>query len=544
MVMANGEQSAVIAFLADPASHGGQPVATLTTHGAMVFLAGDRAFKLKRAVRFPYMDFSTLECRRAACRAELRLNRRTAPALYLGVAAVVQRQDRSIALIDEAAAEAAEVLDWVVVMRRFDQAARFDHLAESGALTPSLIRDLADAIAEFHARAEPWSGPEDHGSAAAMGWVVEDNLEELHRSPRLFAESRLDRLAAASRAALGRHAALIDRRRREGRVRRCHGDLHLRNICLFDGRPTLFDAIEFNDRIAVIDRLYDLAFLLMDLEKRGLRPQANLLFNRWSTRHFEGDGLALLPLYLSARAAVRAKVDASAAAVSDPETAAALAAEAAGYLDLAVALVESPPPRLIAIGGLSGSGKSTLARALAPSLGAAPGAVLLHSDALRKQRFGAAETERLPEAAYREAVTDQVYGVMAERAGQVLAAGHAVIADAVFARPDQRQAIEQVAVRAGVRFSGLWLDAAPATLIDRVARRIGDLSDATPAIVRRQGGFHLGEIAWARLNASADPAAVLARAAEALDAVPVARPPAPPCPPGNHQGPTSNSRGS
>jgi aminoglycoside phosphotransferase family enzyme/predicted kinase len=509
------DQAGVIAFLADPRTHdgrahGGRAVERIDTHGALVFLAGDRAYKLKRAVRFPYMDFSTREKRRLACEAELALNRRTAPDLYLSVEPVARGPDGRLAL-----GGAGDALDWVVVMRRFDGAQLFDRLADRGSLTPDLMRRLAEAVAAFHAQAVRRP---DGGGAAPMRAVVTGNLTELRQRPDLFARKRVERLAALSEAALARHGALMDRRAHDGLVRHCHGDLHLRNIVLWDGRPTLFDCIEFDEAFAVIDVLYDLAFLLMDLDHRGLRPLGNAVFNRYLEATGDLEGLALLPLFLATRAAVRAKIDATAAGVQpDPGKARALEADAAAYLEQAVAALEPPPARLVAVGGLSGTGKTTLARSLAPGLGPAPGALILRSDALRKQLMQVEETVRLPAEAYTPAATGRVYAEIAHRAAVALAVGHAVLADAVYARPDERRAIATVAERADVVFHGLWLEAATPARAARVEARTADASDATADVVRLQQGYDVGDIDWARVDADAGPDAVLGAAKGSLE---------------------------
>ena len=341
------DQSEVEAFLADPATHGGAAVQRVDTHGAMVFVAGDRACKIKRAVAYPYMNFSTLDRRRAACQAEIRLNRRTAPEIYLDARPIRRRPDGGLAF----GGDAGEVVEWVVVMRRFDQDALFDRMAARGALTPALIDRLAEEIAAFHAAAER-RGPEH---APDMAWVIEESLAEFREDPALFPAGQVDRLAALSRAALGRLAPLLQERAAGGFVRHCHGDLHLRNVALVDDRPAIFDAIEFNDSLAVIDVLYDLAFMLMDLDHRGLRGLGNRLFNRYLDIVNDDEGLAALPLFLSARAAIRAKVARSiAASTADAAAAERQRAEAPDYLARAIDYLEPPPPRLLAIGVSTG----------------------------------------------------------------------------------------------------------------------------------------------------------------------------------------------
>jgi len=497
------------------------PVERFDTHGAVVFLAGGRAYKLKRAVRFPYMDFSTLARRAEVCAAEIRINRRTAPDLYLGVAPLTRDTDGRLVLgavrEPETMAVAGGVVEWLIVMRRFDSAGLFDRLADRGALSPALMETLADGIAAFHAAAEVRA---DGGGRAPLAASAADNLAMMRDAGAdLFAAADLDRLQALWNAALAAQGPLLDRRRAEGRVRLCHGDLHLRNICLFEERPVLFDAIEFNESLAVIDVWYDLAFLLMDMEHRRLRVLANAVFNRYLARTGDFGGLAALPMFLSLRAGIRAHVGATAAdAQPRAEAARALRAEAGTYLDLALELTSPPPARLVAVGGLSGTGKSTLAGALAPVIGGAPGAVYLRSDVVRKLLYGVDPLARLPPEAYTPEMSRRVYDVLLDHAGAALAAGHAVVADAVWARPEERGALSAAAAEAGVAFDGLWLEAPLERLEERVTGRRGDASDATAEVVRRQTGYDLGEIDWIRLDAGASPdkLRVAARAALGL----------------------------
>jgi predicted kinase len=296
-------------------------------------------------------------------------------------------------------------------------------------------------------------------------------------------------------------------------VRQCHGDLHLGNIVLIDGRPTLFDAVEFNDEIACIDVLYDLAFLLMDLWHRRLPGHANAVWISYLAQTSDLGGLPLVPLFLSCRAAVRAKTSATAASVQDaPVKRRQLETVAREYLEMAESFLHPPAARLIAVGGLSGSGKSVLARALAPGVGAAPGAVVLRSDEIRKRLCGLERLDRLGPDGYAPGITARVYATLTEQAALILGAGHSAVVDAVHAAPDERQAIEQVAVAAGVAFSGIWLDAPEAVLTDRVARRRRDPSDATIDVVRDQIARGTGVIAWRRIDASLPPEQVLHRA--------------------------------
>lgn len=504
------EQREAIAFLRDPASYGPgiERVEVVETHISLVFLAGAHAYKLKRAVKFPYLDFSTLARRRAACEAELVVNRRTAPALYLECRGLARGADGRIRFSNE-----GDILDWVVVMRRFDQALLFDALARTGRLDRRLVDALGDHIAAFHAAAEPRP---DYGGATAMRAIAEESIGCLRAARRVgFAADDIGRLERRWQGELSRLGPVLDRRRAAGKVRHGHGDLHLRNICLFDGQPMLFDGIEFSERIASIDVLYDLAFVLMDLDHRGLGDLANRLMNRYLDATGEDDGLPALPLFLSLRAAIRAHV--TAAALEGGKHAGAGAAHARAYLALAQSLLAPKPARLIAIGGLSGSGKSTLAAALAPGLGRRPGARVLRSDVIRKRMFGRAPETRLPPEAYTPAVSQRVYAALHDKATLALAAGYAAIIDAVALKPAERDAVAKLAARAGVPFAGLWLDAPATQMKARLDARRGDASDASAQILAAQMKEDPGPIAWTRLPADGDPDAVFAVARDALD---------------------------
>jgi aminoglycoside phosphotransferase family enzyme/predicted kinase len=491
------DQAAVIELLASPATHGGVPVERIDTHGSVIFLAGRRAWKLKRAVRYDYMDFSTAARRRTCCEAEVRLNRRGAPTLYRGVVAVTRESNGSLAL-----GGSGIPVDWVVDMNRFDQEGLFDRLAGRDALDLELMRPLAAAIVGFHASAEP---RRDRGGPAGMTWVVDGNAAGF----REFGANVLDPQSCAqvtrdARAEIARHAALLELRRAGGLVRQCHGDLHLRNIVLLDGRPTLFDAVEFNDDIACTDVLYDLAFLLMDLWRSRLPRHANIVWNAYLSEAGDHTGIPLLPLFLSCRAAVRAKTSATAARFqADQARRADLERTARDYLAMAGQLLHPSRACVVAIGGLSGSGKSTLAYGLAPAVGAVPGAVVIRSDELRKRLCGVSPLERLGPAGYTPEVSTKVYAAAAAQAAAVVRSGHAAIVDAVFARPADREAIEHAAAIASVPFLGLWLDAPADVLIARSGQRRGDPSDADADVIRLQLSQDPGIVRWHRVEASA-----------------------------------------
>lgn len=507
-------QEEVANFLGDARTYGGRigEVTRIDTHAAMVFLAGDDVYKVKRAVRFPFLDFSTLEKRRRACEREVELNRTTAPDIYIGVVPITRSGDGGLSFSGR-----GPVVEWAVHMRRFDETATLDRLCASGRIDAALIDALAVQVADMHRGA---AAAEATDIAGRMVRVASENIGELRAQPTLFAADEVDRLAAATDAALARLAPLMRQRAAAGQVRRCHGDLHLGNIALIDGRPVIFDALEFDEDMATIDVLYDLAFLLMDLWSRGERSLANRLFNRWLVvRGMAADdmgGLALLPLYVSMRAAIRAKVGAARLRHLEEPDREAAEREARAMFALAREALSPRPARLVAIGGLSGTGKTSLAMAVAPDLGPIPGAVVVRSDVLRKVLAEVGETDRLPPDRYTPQASAAVYAAMDDLAGHVLAAGHGAILDAVHARPAEREAAHEVAVQARVDFAGLWLEAPAAELIERVSTRRGDASDADRSVVESQLGYDIGAVNWARIEAGGDFAATAGRAQAAL----------------------------
>jgi hypothetical protein len=392
-------------------------------------------------------------------------------------------------------------VDWLVEMVRFEQSVLFDRLAKAGCLPLKLMGPLAHVIARFHCAA---AERPNRGGWEAMRCVIDGNAAGFRREAAgILPPIRCAALTNHARAMLDWGNVLLDQRRDDGLVRHCHGDLHLRNILLLGDQPTLFDAIEFNDDISSIDVLYDVAFLLMDLWRLDLPHHANVVWNSYLGETGDLDGLPLMPLFLSCRAAVMAKTTATAARLEvDAERRRELHWRADRYLTMAAELLEPAAPRLIAIGGISGTGKSTLAMALAPFLGAAPGAVVIRSDLIRKKLCGVSPLTRLGPEGYTDAVSRLVYATVIQQAEQVVRSGHAAIADAVFADAADRDAIERVAREAGVPFAGLWLDAPVPVLLARVERRVADASDAGIEVIWRQLATRQDAMRWHRVDAS------------------------------------------
>lgn len=502
------QQEKVLEFMGGATAYSPEPatVECIETHASFVFLAGDFAYKVKRAVKYPFLDFSTLHKRHAACLNELRLNTRTAPQLYLEVVPITAGPDGRLRLRGE-----GEVVEWVLVMRRFDQDGLYDRLAAQGRLPVEAMANLARAIAALHAAAD-----RDLTAAQAvrpLGGVIADHEAVLAERFDVFGAEAAQDVARRTRETFEALTRMLRGRAQDGYVRHCHGDLHLRNIVEIDGVPVLFDALEFDDSLATIDVLYDLAFLLMDLGKRGLEPHANAVLNAYLDEcDSSGNllGLAALPLFLSLRAMIRAKVELLRADTAEASDAAGVRGEARDYFDLARDLLAPARPRLVAIGGLSGSGKSAVARAIAPHIGPFPGAVHVRSDVERKRLFGVAPDSRLPQRAYEASVSPQVYAMCRKRAGWALSAGRSVIVDAVHAKPEERDAVAALAAAHGADFTGLWLEAPLDVMRGRVADRRGDVSDATPSVVDAQAAYDLGVVDFDRIDASGDIDAVAA----------------------------------
>ena len=497
MMEAVADQAKVLDFLARAEAYESLPakVERIETHASIVFLAGELAYKVKRAVRYSFLDFSSLEKRHQACLNELAINRRTAPHLYLEVVPVTREEDATFRL-----GGAGAPVEWVLVMRRFDQAKLLDRMAAEARLPLALMAPLGEAIADFHASADRFLGA--CRGVAPLRKVLDDNAAALEAHAALFPPEAVRAMVGRARESVAKLAPLLEARALAGSVRHCHGDLHLRNIVEIDGMPVLFDAIEFDDAIATIDVLYDLAFLLMDLGARDLPAHANAVLNAYlDADAHTGNliGLKALPLFLSLRAMIRAKVELLRGEQSAEPTDAATRASA--YFALARDHLQVRAPRLIAIGGVSGSGKSTVARALAPRIGAFPGAVHVRSDVERKRLLGVSADAKLPEHGYTQEITDIVYAICRKRAGIALEGGQTVIVDAMHARPEERDSIAALAARAAVDFTGLWLQAPRSVLRERVGRRQRDVSDATPQIVDRQLAFDIGPQSFAVIDA-------------------------------------------
>ncbi len=491
---------------------GGVAPQRIETHLSTLLLYPQRVLKLKKPLHRPFVDFSSVAARHQACVHELRLNRRTAPNHYLAVLPVwAGASGPVIAAAGAPAVDEVEVEDWAVLMRRFDPQQGFDHLADAGQLLPAHIDALAQAVAQFHAGLPP--APPDYGGAEATRLWPRDNLQELAAllpADDAQARSALARLADWTEARGAALAPMIAQRRADGRVRECHGDLHLGNIVWADGAPLLFDALEFNPTLRHIDTVGDLAFTFMDLHAHGL---PRLAWRFISAVLEAADDIAALPLlgwWVAYRAAVRAKVallaDGGPAGQAQARQRLALALQLAGLAPV------PPAPRLVLMMGLSGSGKSRVAAALAEGLGG----VRLRSDVERKRLFGLAPTARggAARGLYAPEAGQRTYQRLQRLAEAALQAGVPVVVDAASLRRGEREAMRALALRLGLPFTLLLCQAPEQVLRARLAARAArgdDASDAGPELLSQQqawaewpGAHEAADLR--RLDTAADPA--------------------------------------
>ena len=465
-----------------PADH----VELIETHISWVLLAGDYAYKLKKPVDLGFLDFSTLERRAHFCAEELRINRRLAPDLYLDV--VTLRQDGERLRFDGE----GRVVEYAVRMRRFPQDQQLDRCLERGELGEPDIDEIAELIGAFHESAPRAMQDSDWGTPAAVAAPARENFSQLKPAlgPDLSGES-VDRLEQWTETHFPRLAPRFMSRREHGRVRECHGDLHLRNMARVNGRIVAFDGIEFDPALRWIDVISDSAFLIMDLESRGEPALAWRFLNRWLHVTGDFDGLGLLPWYLVYRHMVRAKVDAirlNQGSV-DPQETSRLSDRIERHFAMALEAKGPAAAVLLVTCGVSGSGKSWLAERLAQRLPA----VWVRSDVERKRLFGMSPTQRPPAGTtaeiYSAEASRRTYARLAELAGGILETGYSVIADATYLHRANRDRLLAVAGEHGIPGLILACEAPEETLRARVSRRRAadrDASDAGIAVLESQ----------------------------------------------------------
>jgi len=505
----------LVAALRDPAANP-HPVGTvevIETHISSVLLAGAYAYKLKKPVDLGFADFSTLARRRHFCDEEIRLNRRSAPSLYLDVVPITSSPIEAKPRIGGE----GTALDYAVRMRRFAADARLDQMARAGTLDASLIDRLAATIAAFHSHCERAPQHSAFATRETIRAWTRANFVELRR---LIGDAelgqRIDRLAQWTEVEFAHRADVFASRRADGFVRECHGDLHLANVALIDGEPVPFDCIEFNPELRFIDVISDVAFTWMDLLDHGLPQLAARLLNGYLEATGDYAGLATLRFYAVYRALVRALV--ALIRRGQPDSSAAtqigLAQACARYVAVAEGIVQVPPRRVILVCGVAGSGKTTVAQHLFEHIGA----VRVRSDVERKRGAGLAPTDHPPEQVcaglYDTATTRDTYERLASAIAAIVDAGFAAVVDATFQRRPDRQRFRARATSLGASFALIVCEASPETLRARVATRAargGDASDATLAVLEHQlqsfEALAEDEVALAhRIDTDTDPA--------------------------------------
>jgi aminoglycoside phosphotransferase family enzyme/predicted kinase len=489
------DTAALIQRLLSPAAypHAVSDLRLIETHISWVFLTGDSVYKLKKPVNFGFLDFGSLERRRHFCEEEVRLNRRFAPELYLDVVPI------SGPPCAARVGGAGEPIEWAVRLRQFDESGRLDRMLEGGRLSAEGVLELAEELARVQDRLEIADGATPWGTHAAVSEAVDATLAQLrHHRPDLH--DRVDTLERLLQNRMAGCSAAFEDRRRAGRVRQCHGDLHLANLVRHEGRFLAFDSIEFSDSLRWIDVASDIAFLAMDLESRDRGDLAAVFLSGWIEAANDHQATSVLPVYMAYRAVVRAAVAAIRAVQAQngqhPDVGAATAArrETDRYLAVAERLSADRRPVMFATSGVSGSGKTTVAGKIV----AAIGGIRLRSDVERKRCFGMRPTDRPPDAAtaaalYSEEATTQTYERLAKLARLMLDCGASVVIDAACNRRQERRILAAAACEAGVPLVWLAIEAPEETVLARVAAREAagtDASDASAAVVRAQLAAH------------------------------------------------------
>lgn len=475
--------------LQDPArfTHSVETFQLIETHISYVLLTGTYAYKFKKPVDLGFLDFSTLEKRRFFCHEELRLNTRFAPSLYDTVVTITGSVD------DPHINGTGPVIDYAVRMRQFAPADRLDKVCERGELTATHIDQLADDLAAFHSSAPVAGRNSIHGTAATISARVEQNFEQIAQHSDVPSSEHI--LKALKAWVTLKQTELQDDltiRHHEGWIRECHGDLHLANCALIDGKVVMFDALEFAEDLRWIDPLSEVAFLYMDLDQRGHKQLARRFLNRYLENADDYQSLNLLPYYLVYRAMVRAKVAAieSHQHRNDSPRRNQANAQLSDYLDRAMSYSYTPEPSpLIILQGLSGGGKSWLARKLVEALGA----ICIRSDVERKRLLGfdpvASTRSGVAGGAYSAEITDKVYQRLYALTYPVLDAGFPVLIDATCLRESQRAPFQRLARVAGFPFIILSVQAPDDILRSRILNRNlheRDASEATLAVLDHQ----------------------------------------------------------
>jgi len=466
----------------DVYDHSVKNLELLETHISWVILTGEFAYKIKKPVNFGFLDFSTLEKRRGFCEQEIRLNRRLTSGIYLEVVPIAGTPDKPVV------SGAGKAFEYAVKMLQFPQSAQLDNMLAAGELKAEHMDSLARMTADFHHTAAIADATMDYGEKDVLYQPVEENFQQIkeHLDTRIYAE-KLSALLKWDESEFLKLATVFEQRKRDGYIRECHGDMHLRNLIWLNHQPMAFDCIEFNPYLSWIDVISEVAFLVMDLQSRQQHQLANRFLNQYL--EITGDYAGLVPInfYLCYRALVRAKVDALRIEQKDIAEAESLKSrtEFESYLELANTYTQCAVPKLIIMHGLSAVGKSTLSQQLLDETGM----IRIRSDVERKRLFddiSNSATNEINTSIYSAQTSQQTYSKLVELAEQVITAGYSVIVDATFLKYEQREMFKLLAERIDVPYIILQLTASVEVLKQRIIERKDDVSDADIAVLDHQ----------------------------------------------------------
>jgi uncharacterized protein len=456
-----------------------EPIDLLQTHISFVLLTGEYVYKLKKPVNFGFLDYSSLEKRRHFCQQELQMNQRGAAEIYLEVLPISQ-QGETFEL-----GSSTNVVEYTLKMRQFPQENLWTSLFDRGELSERHLEELGRTVARFHAESPTDDYIQSFGRADRIKAAIDGNYQATKNYiGRVQTQDRFDRTKAYTDRFFEQNSQFFDRRIETGKIRSCHGDLHLKNIATWHGKILLFDCIEFNEPFRLVDVMYDVAFVVMDLDARDRGDLANIFLNTYVEETGDWEGLQVLPLYLCRQAYVRAKVTSfllDDPGISDEEKQQA-SQSAEHYYQLAWEYTQPRSGRFIVMSGLSGSGKSTVARWVARHLGA----VQIRSDAVRKHLAGIPLNQRGEESIYSEQMTQKTYDRVLELGRMLASRGWSVILDAKFDRAIWRKQAIDLATDENLPLHILQCQAPLEVMRDRLNHRTVDIADATADLLEVQ----------------------------------------------------------
>lgn len=456
-----------------------QKIELVQTHASLVFLTGEYAYKVKKSVNFGFLDYSTLDKRKHFIKTELRLNKKIAPQLYLEVV-TIRSDNHELNLTGR-----GNIVEYALKMRQFPQKNLFSNLLKTGKLKGHYFRELGKIIARFHDCAETNDFISSFGTANKIQSAFTENYQQ---SQKYIGTIQTKEQFIATKAYTDtfflERKDLFQMRRDRHKIKECHGDLHLNNICLWQDKIQLFDRIEFNESFRFVDTMYDVAFTFMDLEARQEPKLANILLNSYLEYSGDWEGLLVLPLYLSRQAYVRAKVNSF--LWDDPQINETdrkkIQASASDYYRQAYQYTQSKSGSLIIMSGLSGSGKSTVAKTIARS----KKAIIIRSDAVRKHLAGTALDESGTDSIYTPEMTQKTYNLLLKLGIMLTKEGYTVILDAKYDRLSLRQPVITQAQDAGIALTIVYCTAPDSLLYDRLNQRQNDISDAGVDLIASQ----------------------------------------------------------